>query len=207
MRRRRPIRVRWEQIWRWIFAGILLAGVAGGYGEVRKLVAVYGESKCRNLVVLCTAEAVSNANIGGKLICFTDNEKADTFRLDGAAARSLQQTISVQLAEKLEHLGEQSYTVRLGTVLDSLLLMDRGPEVVFRFVPVGNVRVAVVSDLHTAGINQVLYRAILEVQVEMTVLLPGGNKTILCEQRIPLEEVLISGEVPLVYGGETVATE
>ncbi|MBR5537071.1 MAG: sporulation protein YunB [Clostridia bacterium] len=198
--------MRWERISRWMLAAAIFVGFLNGYRETRSLVAIYGENRCRNLVVRCTAEAVSNAETDGKLIDFTGAEGANAFQLDSKAARAFQQSVSVQLADRLEHLGEQSHHVRLGTVLDSLLLMDRGPEVVFRFVPVGAARTAVSSDLRSAGINQVLYRAILEVQVEMTVLLPGGNKTILCEQRIPLEEVLIRGDVPLVYG-ENVATE
>ncbi len=150
-------------------------------------------------------EAVSAAEIDGKLICFTDVENKNVLQVNGEMSRTIQTTVSTALVQKLEQLGEQSHRVRLGTVLDSLLLMDRGPELVFRFVPMGNAQVAVLSDLQAAGINQVLYRAILEVQVEMIVLLPGGNRKVQCCHRIPLEEVLVTGEVPLVYGGETVA--
>lgn len=205
-RNRRPVRIRWERLWGMIFAVLLLAGLAGGYREMRDLVAVYGESRCRNLVVNSTAEAVLSAKNAEKLICFTEHGNTSAFQLNSTAVRDIQQSVSVALAEKLENLGEQSHRVRLGTVLDSLFFMDRGPEIAFRFVPVGHIHVAVTSDLQAAGINQVLYRAVLDVQVEMTVLLPGGNRSILCQQRVPLEEVLVSGDVPLVYGGETVAT-
>ena len=204
-RHRRPVRFRWERLWRFTVGMLILGGLVLGYAELRDLVAVYGESRCRNLVVICTEEAVLNAKTDEKLLCFTEAGETSVVQLNGMAVIELQHSVSVTLAKKLENLGEQSYRVRLGTVLDSLFLMDRGPELAFRFVPVGNVHVGVVSDLRSAGINQVLYRAVLDVRVEMTVLLPGGNRRILCEQRIPLEEVLVSGDVPMVYG-ETVAT-
>lgn len=199
--KRRPIRIRWERMWRILLLGLLFAGLSRGYRNMSGLVAVYGENRCRNLVVNSTMEAVSQAETSEKLICFTETENMKGFQLNSQAARQFQTAVSSALAQKLENAGEQSHRVRLGTVMDSLLLMDRGPEIAFRFVPVGSMQVSVTSDLQSAGINQVLYRVILEVQVEMTVLLPGGTKRIRCDQRIPVEEVVLSGEVPLVYGG------
>ena len=71
-------------------------------------------------------------------------------------------------------------------------------------------RILGVSSKRKGGfLESLLHRskpAYWNVQVEMTILLPGGNRTILCQQRVPLEEVLVSGDVPLVYSGETVAT-
>ncbi len=200
-RKRRPVRIRWERLWQIALAVFFAVGLIRGYRNMSDLVAVYGENRCRNLVVNSTMEVISQAESGEKLIYFTETENAKVFQLNSQAVRGFQSAVSTELTQKLENLGEQSHRVRLGTVLDSLLLMDRGPEIAFRFVPVGNVRVSVTSDLQSAGINQVLYRVILEVQAEMTVLLPGGAKRIRCDQRIPVEEMVLSGEVPLVYGG------
>ncbi len=204
-RKRKPIRIAVERLWQLAAAALILAIVLRSYINMRELVAAYGENRCRNLVASTTMEAVSTAGIGGKLIYFTETENKNILQMNSETIRTIQTTVSTALVQKLEHLGEQNHRVRLGTVLDSLLLMDRGPELVFRFVPVGSAQVAVLSDLQAAGINQVLYRAILEVQVEMTVLLPGGNRKVQCCHRIPLEEVLVTGDVPLVYSGETVA--
>ena len=200
-RKRRPLRIRWEQLWKWLMVALLLVSVIWGCGSINDLVAVYGENRCRNLVVTSTMEAVSQAETDEKLLYFTENDKTNAFQLNGEAIRDFQADVSVLLAQKLENLGEQSHRVRLGTVLDSFLLMNRGPEIALRFVPVGSVQVSVTSDLQSAGINQVLYRVMLQVQTEMTILLPGQTKRISCDQRIPIEEAILSGEVPLVYGG------
>lgn len=200
-RKRRPLRIRLEQLWKWLIAVLLLGGAIRGCESMNDLVAVYGENQCRNLVVTSTMEAVSQAETGEKLLYFTEIDKRNTFQLNSAAIRDFQTNVSVLLTQKLESLGEQSHRVRLGTVFSNFLLMDRGPEIAFRFVPVGSVQVSVTSDLQSAGINQVLYRVMLQVQTEMTILLPGRTKRIQCDQRIPIEEVILSGEVPLVYGG------
>lgn len=200
-RKRRPLRIRLEQLWKWLIAVLLLGGAIRGCESMNDLVAVYGENQCRNLVVTSTMEAVSQAETGEKLLYFTETDKTNTFQLNSAAIRNFQTNVSVLLTQKLESLGEQSHRVRLGTVFSNFLLMDRGPEIIFRFVPVGSVQVSATSDLQSAGINQVLYRVMLQVQTEMTILLPGRTKRIQCDQRIPIEEVILSGEVPLVYGG------
>ena len=200
-RKRRPVRIRLEKLWKWLIAVLLLGGAIRGCESMNDLVAVYGENQCRNLVVTSTMEAVSQAETGEKLLYFTETDKTNTFQLNSAAIRDFQTNVSVLLTQKLESLGEQSHRVRLGTVFSNFLLMDRGPEITFRFVPVGSVQVSATSDLQSAGINQVLYRVMLQVQTEMTILLPGRTKRIQCDQRIPIEEVILSGEVPLVYGG------
>ena len=55
--------------------------------------------------------------------------------------------------------------------------------------------------LQQAGVNQVLYRVVLELSVDMTVVLPGGTKAVSCDQQVVLEEVLLTGQVPMLYGG------
>ena len=200
-RKRRPIRVPWKLLPRLFAVCLLAAAAVQGYRNMRDLVAVYGENRCRNLVVNSTAEAISRAETDEKLITFTTNENTNVLELNSAQARRFQTAVAAELTQRLENLGEQSHSVRLGTVLDSLLLMDRGPEIAFRFIPVGSVQVAVTSDLQDAGINQVLYRVVLQVDVDMTVLLPGGRRGVRCSQQIPVEEVVLSGDVPLVYGG------
>lgn len=200
-RRRRPLRIRWEQVWKLLLAVLLLAGLTRGCRSMNALVAVYGENRCRNLVTNLIAEAVVQAEAGEKLISFTDAEEKGGIRLESGEVRRIQTEVAAALTQRLDHLGEQNHRVRLGTVLDSFLLMDRGPEVSFRFVPVGSVQVSVDSELCAAGINQVLYRVLLRVETEMTILLPGGTRRLSFDQRIPVEEVLFHGEVPLVYGG------
>ena len=86
-------------------------------------------------------------------------------------------------------------------VIGGVLLMERGPVIGIRYLPVGSAQLRVRSRLQSAGVNQVLYQVVLEVDMDMTVVLPGGNKHMECDQTLVLEEVLISGQVPYVYSG------
>ncbi|MBO4929702.1 MAG: sporulation protein YunB [Clostridia bacterium] len=181
--------------------GLLLASCVYGYRDLLELVAVYGESRCRNLVTQLVLDAAAETKTAEKLSSFTTVENKSLVTLDSNAVRSYQAAVGKCLSQKLDGLEEQAYPVPIGTVIGGVLLMERGPLIEIRFIPVGSARVSVDSTLQQAGVNQVLYRVVLELSVDMTVVLPGGTRAVSCDQQVVLEEVLLTGQVPMLYGG------
>lgn len=200
-RRRRPLPAKTGP--RLLFMILLLALVGScvsGYREILEMVSLYGESRCRNLVTQLVLDAAAETKTAEKLSSFTESDGKSLITLDGDAVRQYQAAVGKTLTQRLEALQEQSWPVPIGTVIGGVLLMERGPQVELRFVPVGSARVTVDSSLEEAGVNQVLYRVLLELSVEMKVVAPGGIRTISCDQQVILEEVLLTGQVPLAYG-------
>lgn len=199
-RRRRPITGKTV---RRMLALAVLAALLGscihGYREILELVAVYGENRCRNLVTQYVLDAAAEVQTSGKLSSFTESGERSVIALDSTVVRDYQAAVGKRLTEKLDALVEQNHSVPIGTVFGGVLLMGRGPQVELRFMPVGSARVTVGSQLQEAGVNQVLYRVVLELAVDMTVILPGGAREIRCDQQVVLEEVLLTGQVPMVY--------
>ena len=200
-KKRRPIRSAGPRLLLILVAAGLLASCVAGYRDLLELVAVYGENRCRNLVTQMVLDAAAEAKNGEKFSGFTMIENEQIIALDSAAVRDYQAAVGRCLTKKLDTLEEQAYPVPIGTVIGGVLLMERGPEVEIRFLPVGSIRVTVDSALHQAGINQVLYRVILDLTVDMTVVVPGGTRELSCSQQVVLEEVLLTGQVPMFYGG------
>ena len=204
MRRKRR---RWDRVKvvRRIAALLILTGLLTscvcGYREVLDLIAIYGENRCRNLVTQLVMDAAVEQKNNEKLYTFTSAEKQHIISLNGAEIRQFQAAVSSDVTKKLNALDEQAYPVPIGTVLGGVLLMGRGPMIEIRYLPVGNVHTEVRSRLQAAGVNQVLYQVVLELDIDMTVVLPGGNRQISCSQTVVLEEVLVSGQVPYVYSG------
>ena len=180
---------------------LLLGSCVYGYRDLLGLVAVYGESRCRNLVTQLVLDAAAETKTAEKLSTFITAEDKSLVTLDSAAVRSYQAAVGKCLSQKLNGLQEQAYPVPIGTVIGGVLLMERGPLIEIRFIPVGSARVSVDSTLQQAGVNQVLYRVVLNLSVDMTVVLPGGTKAVSCDQQVVLEEVLLTGQVPMLYGG------
>lgn len=204
MRRRlwhRRIHISWGKIWIFITFAALLFLLNSGYRRLEELVALYGENRCRNLVTQMLLDAVSETENGEKLSTFTMVDNKSVLQLNSTAVRQYHAAVGKYLTQRLDRLREEEYRVPLGTVLENAFLMERGPEIPIRFVPVGTAQVDIGSGLIDAGINQVLYRIVMTLSVEMTVLLPGGTRQVVCCQEFVLEETLLSGQVPMLYGG------
>ena len=203
--RRKPWRVHRRIKLRkfWLFVTVLsvVLLVAAGYRRLEGLMVVYGENRCRNLVTQLLLDTAGEMEMYEKLSTFTIVDNKSVVQMDSSAVRQYQAAIGKRLAQKLDALGAQTHQVPLGTVLDNPFLMERGPNLPIRFAPVGSAQVEISSDLCDAGINQVLYRVIMTLSAEMTVLLPGGSTTLICQQDFILEETLLTGQVPLLYGG------
>ena len=200
-RRRRPPKHPAPRLLALLVAAALIGSCIYGYRDLLELVAVYGENRCRNLVTQLVLDAAAETKTAEKLSSFTQADDKSLVTLDSNAVRSYQAAVGKCLSQKLDGLEEQAYPVPIGTVIGGVLLMERGPLIEIRFIPVGSARVSVDSTLQQAGVNQVLYRVVLELSVDMTVVLPGGTKAVSCDQQVVLEEMLLTGQVPMLYGG------
>ena len=203
--RRKPWRVhrriKLRKFWLFLTVLAVVLLVAAGYRRLEGLMVVYGENRCRNLVTQLLLDTAGEMEMYEKLSTFTIVDNKSVVQMDSSAVRQYQAAIGKTLAQKLDALGAQTHQVPLGTVLDNPFLMERGPNLPIRFAPVGSAQVEISSDLCDAGINQVLYRVIMTLSAELTVLLPGGSTNVVCRQDFILEEILLTGQVPLLYGG------
>lgn len=204
MKRKRWPRKLQFSIWRLLLPIMLIAAllaVGSGYRHLRELIGIYGENRCRNLVTQLLLDAAAQEKTTEKLSSFTTVDGKGVLQMNSEVLRQYQAAVGNHLTQQLNSLGEQLYQVPLGTVLESVLFMERGPQVSIRFVPVGAAQITIGSTLEEAGVNQVLYQVIMELSVDMTVLLPGGTRQVSCVQPVILEETLLTGDIPFVYGG------
>ncbi len=170
------------------------------YSGLEELIGLYGETRCRNLVMQTLLDCISESKSGGKLSTFTTVDGKCLIELDHEQLLDRQAKIGKLLAGKLDALGEQTYYVPLGTILENIFLIGQGPDIAIRYVPIGAADISIDSSLEDAGVNQVLYRLVMHVSVDMTVLVPGGTRQVCCTQELVLEEILLTGEVPSIYG-------
>lgn len=183
---------------------LVLAGLVQGAWlagrKLYRLAGIYGESHCRNQIaalLLETAQAAIPAHA-----IFPEPDGEDTGRLlpDMTAVGECRSAAGQELARRLAQLSELRQDIPLGTLLGSPFLLGRGPTIPLRMIPVGDGTVQVRSSLQDAGVNQVLYTLWLEITVTVTVILPGEARELCCTQQVPLGQVLISGQVPWIYG-------
>lgn len=111
----------------------------------------------------------------------------------------LRSELTSEILEALEAVDVSSIQVPLGSLFDFELFWARGPSLKARAMTVGTVRAEFESEITSAGVNQTLHRIWLEVEVPMTVLLPGGEAEVPVHTRLPVAETVIVGRVPDTY--------
>jgi len=127
---------------------------------------------------------------------------SDMDQLNRIRAQGVQVALDAIAAIDVQTLG-----IPLGSLFDFDLLWAKGPEVEVHSLVAGTVNTEIYSDFRSAGINQTLHRILLELEIPLTVLLPGSRvETTVCVTVCAAETVIV-GRVPQTYlnmaGGNT----
>ena len=98
----------------------------------------------------------------------------------------------------LRFTGRQKVLIWL-TVIFTLLLAGRGPCLRVRMQSVGTATARFDNQFSSAGINQTRHRIILDVDVHVSILLPGLTTYTKVSNEISVAETVIVGGVPETY--------
>lgn len=112
-------------------------------------------------------------------------------RLESQAAQLIEQRLSLLAQERL--------MLPLGQLTGVHWLAAAGPSLPVRIVPVGHVRTTPKSDFRAVGINQVLHRIYVDVDIDMRVVAPFLDTALPVNHQIVLTERIIIGEVPQLF--------
>ena len=209
MRRLRYIRLSGKQkavAWIAIALVLLFMGAALIVVRIRPMVTRLAESRATNRVNRIVAEAVSDAVASGQVDC----SRLITFEKDSGgkvtALRSnmpefnrLQTLISDAVLERLSEMSPVDLSIPLGTLTGSNLLAGRGPYIHVRTQSAGTATAKLRNALTAAGINQTKHQVLLDVEVYVTVLLPGFATSVQVNNELCVAETVIVGNVPETY--------
>ena len=95
--------------------------------------------------------------------------------------------------------GQLDVQVPLGNLLGSTFLLGRGPLINVRIVPLTSSHIELRNELTAAGINQARHQIILEVDVDVSVLIPWNTASTQVSCPVLIAETVIVGSVPQTY--------
>ena len=111
----------------------------------------------------------------------------------------LQSLISDTVLDRLSEMTSSDLSIPLGTLTGSNLLAGRGPHIRVRTQSVGSATARLRNALTAAGINQTKHQVLLDVEVYVTVLLPGFATSVQVNNELCVAETVIVGNVPETY--------
>ena len=154
------------------------------------------------IVVAAVNDAVDSGRIDYEQLVDFDKDAeghVTALRSNMAAFNRLQASIADDILQRMAEVSSTDLAIPIGTLTGSPLLAGRGPCLRVRMQSVGTATARFDNQFSSAGINQTRHRIILDVDVHVSILLPGLTTYTKVSNEISVAETVIVGGVPETY--------
>ena len=173
---------------------------------LRPTVTELAKAKVKNAVTSIINDAV-NETLSSEAISYGDlvTLEKDTagqvtvLAANTAQLNALRTEILGRILEQVEQLDSQELGIPLGNLTGFATASDLGPVLPVRVLTAATPTAAFEHVFTSSGINQTLHQVMLNVQVECTLLIPGGTVDTVVEAQVCAAETLLVGQVPDTY--------
>ena len=193
-------------IWLSLILVLLLLLTAVILRHLKPLLVNLATARVANTVNRIVVAAVDDAIISGEidynhLVSFEKDEsgRVTALRSNMAEANRLQTAICDDILQRLSEVSTSELRIPLGTLTGAAVLAGRGPALCVRMQTVGSSSAKFRNELSTAGINQTKHQILLDVEVNMSILLPSFSTYTTVSNVITVAETVIVGNVPETY--------
>ena len=209
MGRLRYIRLSGRQrlaIWSALIVLVLTTVACMAIIHMEPILVSMATARVSNTVNRIVVEAVNDAIQGGEidygvLVEFEKDAEGHVTALKSnmAAFNRLQSRIADDILLRLSEVSTTTLAIPIGTLTGSSLLAGRGPALKVKMQSVGSTTASFRNTFGSAGINQTRHQILLDVQVNMSILLPGFRTSTKVNNEISVAETVIVGSVPENY--------
>lgn len=193
-------------IWLTVILTLLLALTVAVVLHMKPVVVDLATARTSNAVNRIVVAAVNDAVDSGRidyeqLVDFDKDAEGHVtaLRSNMAAFNRLQASIADDILQRMAEVSSTDLAIPIGTLTGSPLLAGRGPCLRVRMQSVGTATARFDNQFSSAGINQTRHRIILDVDVHVSILLPGLTTYTKVSNEISVAETVIVGGVPETY--------
>ena len=193
-------------IWLTVIFTLLLALTVAVVLHMKPVVVDLATARTSNavnrIVVAAINDAVDSGRIDyGRLVSFDKdaNGHVTALKSNMAEFNRLQASISDDILQRMADVSTTDLSIPIGTLTGSPLLAGRGPCLHVRMQSVGTATARFDNQFSSAGINQTRHRILLDVDVHVSILLPGLTTYTKVSNEISVAETVIVGGVPDTY--------
>ena len=174
--------------------------------QMRPILVSLATTRASNMVNRIVSEAVDEAIESGN-ITYSDlitYEKDNDGRITAiysnmAAFNRLQSKILDIILARIDQVSTRELSIPVGSLTGSVLLAGRGPRISVRMESVGSSSANFENAFTTAGINQTKHQIVLNIDVTVSILLPGFSTATTVSNAVTVAETVIVGSVPDTY--------
>ena len=209
MRRLRYVRLSGRQrlaVWSALIVAVVITVAWVAIVHMEPILVSMATARVSNTVNRIVVEAVNDAIQGGEidysiLVSFEKDAEGRVTALKSnmAAFNRLQSRIADDILLRLSEVSTTTLAIPVGTLTGSSLLAGRGPTIKVKMQSVGSTTASFRNTFSAAGINQTRHQILLDVQVNVSILLPGFRTSTKVSNEISVAETVIVGSVPQTY--------
>ena len=161
--------------------------------------------KCRTVaervISDCVFSRLTGADDIGNVMNFTfdSDGRIAAMSADQAKINSIKALVNDGVNDGLADIKGQTVGISVGTLSGIPFMYGMGPELTFFLEPKGRADTKLVSSFKNSGINQTIHSIILEVDTELSPMIPGFSGTVELSYDILLAQTVIVGSVPGQY--------
>ena len=182
------------------FVSALLMGV-----QLRSMVTEYAVSAAKDQVVSCVNEIVKQVmgedQFQGERLVELERDSAGNITAVRANVTAVNGLAAEVLSRTVQQTQENTLTVRipLTNLFGSALLMNRGPAITVQVTMLSSSTASFRSEISSAGINQTRHQLFLDMDVQLSFLLPWRDMDASVQTQVLVSETVIVGQVPGTY--------
>ncbi len=207
---RRPRRRRRPVILPILIIALILLVIRAATVQFRPVLTKVALAEVSDIVTATVNNAVSEEMEAGKLEYndLVKLEKSSEGRVtalitDMNRINTLQADITNRVIAKLSSGTQPVIKIPFGNLTGKTFLSGMGPRIPVKIVSVSNVSTAFRNDFSSEGINQTRHQIMLDVEVSLTILIPGGTQYTTVKTELAVAETIIVGDVPDSYSNIT----
>ena len=185
---------------------MLLTAMIFATTQMRPLLASLATTRVSNMVNRIVSEAVDEAIENGNisysdLISFEKDNAGQITAIysNMAAFNRLQSKILDIILARIDQVSARELSIPVGSLTGSVLLAGRGPRISVRMESVGSSSASFENEFTSAGINQTKHQIVLNIDVAVSILLPGFSTATTVSNAVTVAETIILGSVPETY--------
>lgn len=149
------------------------------------------------------ASVIKNMNLSYSDLIYTKNgtNGITSLQANSTVINSFKSNLATEIDKELDSNKNLKTVVQLGTVINSSLLSNRGPEITVNFDLYCSSNIIVNSEFNSAGLNQTLHQIKLTVSTEFCLMIINDEYFDKINNDYIIAESVIVGETPTAYGG------
>lgn len=145
-----------------------------------------------------TADILEDTDFSADSLLLRDAD-GESYTANTALVNRFCTLLSQEVTRSLQELPKEVIRIPLGAATKWSFFANMGPHIPFTLLPMGAAKTDYETSFSSVGINQINYKIWLDLSMEIKIVNPLYQETLLLERKIMLADLIFGGKVPEHY--------